>query len=112
MKLGDPKSKKYRVYTEKKRIALLLFGGICMVCEKKFGKWFAFHHLEYREGEKTYRDFKSTVDYLEYVLPIIENDPSNFLLFCKSHHHFVELLHKMKPERKYRLLQAVEMTKT
>ena len=113
MELGDPKSRKARVYTEKKRIAEKHYGMRCGVCEKRVFKGTAFHHLDYRDDRKTYRDFDGdTVSYLEYVLPEVDAEPDRFLYLCKGHHRFLEFLNKMKPENKYRLLRAVELTKT
>jgi len=113
MKLGDPKGHKARVYAEKKRIAEKHYGMRCSVCEKRVFKGSSFHHLNYREDRKTYVDFHGdTVAYLEYVLPEVDEEPGRFLFLCKGHHRFVEFLHKMKPENRYRLLRAVEITKT
>jgi len=113
MKLADPKSHKARVYAEKKRIAEKHYGMRCGVCEKRVFKGTAFHHLDYRDDRKTYRDFNGdTVAYLEYVLPEVDAEPNRFLYLCKGHHRFVEFLRKMKKENRYRLLRAVELTKT
>jgi len=113
MKLGDPKSRKARIYAEKKRIAEKHFHMQCSVCEKRVFKGTAFHHLDYRDDRKTYRDFDGdTVSYLEYVLPEVDAEPLRFLFLCKGHHRFVEYLAKMKRENRYRLYRAVELTKT
>lgn len=113
MKLGDPKGRKARIYTEKKRIAEKHYHMRCCVCEKRVFKGTAFHHLDYRDDRKTYRDFDGdTVSYLEYLLPEVDAEPHRFLYLCKGHHRFVEYIHKMKPENLYRLLRAAEITKT
>jgi len=113
MKLADPKTPKARAYAEKKRIAEKHYGMRCGVCEKRVFKGASFHHLNYREDRKTYVDFDGdTVAYLEYVLPEVDAEPHRFLYLCKGHHRFVEFLNKMKPENLFRLLRAVELTKT
>ena len=73
---------------ERKQVAALL-GGVCAVCSKKFGKAFHFHHVKYRKGEKTYRDFetsksiKNWIAYTAYILPIIRKYPKEFKLLSQ-----------------------------
>ncbi len=90
------------------------FGGKCFVCPRKFtlrSKGFAFHHRNYRKDRKTYKDFGGdTIAYNEYLFPEIIAEPWRFYLLCKKHHSMAEYLIRMKPERRYRLLQVVEAT--
>lgn len=79
----------------------------CRICDKKFGKGFLFHHRRYVDGEKTWRDFKTTYDYNLYILPRVDEDPNRFRLFCKKHHNAVEMGKKWKKERFERYVECV-----
>lgn len=92
--------KKYRRYVAK------LFNSECYVCHKKYGKNFQFHHLTYRDDEKTYRDFKNNNDYQLYILPTIESTPIFFVLLCHKHHYLIEHLKRFKPDRLERLFDV------
>lgn len=83
----------------KRAVALNLFDGVCYVCGKRYGKKFHFHHLSYKDGELTYKDFTTNFKYQKYILPIIEQRPLDFELLCHKHHYLVEILKKFKPER-------------
>ena len=83
-----------RQYREK---VAKIYDSQCTVCGKKFGKYFAFHHLSYRDDEKTYRDFKNQDDYQRYILPIIQKRPKDFVLLCRPHHRFIEIYKNMSP---------------
>ena len=68
-----------------------LFGSKCLICNKKFGKSFHFHHIKYYEDEKKYSDFKkhtssqmNWMDYQEYILPIIQKRNSLLMKFHKT----------------------------
>ena len=99
-------NKKERIKKWKKQVSAL-FDSRCYVCEKKYGKKFHFHHLTYKDGELTYRDFTNNDDYQYYILPIIEQRPSDFELLCHKHHYLVEILKRFKPERLERLFDVV-----
>ena len=77
------------VVLEKKRIAYVLFEFRCFGCRKPYGdgKNFAYHHQDYDESRKTYKDFKSTIEYNRYVLGEVITFPERFVLFCKSCHN-------------------------
>ena len=70
----------------KKETSYKYFDGICAVCSRKYGKGFAFHHLDYDPKELTYRDFKSSYAYNAYIIPIVIKNPKRFMLLCKKHH--------------------------
>jgi hypothetical protein len=78
------------VLREKKRVALEFFDGKCFVCPKKYGKGFAYHHVEYDPTRKTHSDFKTTIEYNRYVLPEIIAEPDRFYLLCKTCHARVD----------------------
>jgi len=102
-------NKRVTVKKYKKRIAFNdTYNGKCYVCEKKFGKRFAFHHKKYIKYEKTYRDFKNNDNYQLYILPIIESRPRDFTLLCHKHHYLVEILKRFKPERLERLFCIIK----
>jgi len=84
------------------------FDGKCFVCNKKFGKWFVFHHKKYLNSDKIYSDFKDSWSYNEYVLPIIKRDPNRFALLCKKHHQSVEMLKRFKKDNLDRLIKLVK----
>lgn len=105
-------SKEDKMYELKFEVAKL-FDSKCYVCEKTYrGKrGFLYHHLSYIFGEKIYRDFKSTVDYNLYILPIVKKDPNRFLLLCGPCHTTLEKLKRRKKENLLRLLNALWRTK-
>lgn len=81
-----------------------IFGGICSVCSKKFGKNFHFHHIEYRDDEKKHSDFASWINYNEYVLPIITSIPKKFALLCNGCHRLVSILQAIKDDSRFERL--------
>ncbi len=84
---------------EKQKVALLpRFKNRCFVCWKKFGRGFTFHHLWYRDDEPYYSNFKDSTKYQLALLPYVKKRPTQFLLLCKVHHHFVEWGKKIKNE--------------
>ena len=108
--LSDPgkTTKKKRIRDEKRRLAKL-YKSECYICHKKFGKGFLFHHIRYVEGERTHSDFKDSDTYNEYLCPIIEGRPKGFLLLCRNHHHILEWLKRLLPDKRQRLYRAVNM---
>jgi hypothetical protein len=75
---------------EKAKVADELYANKCFLCNKKFGKYFSYHHLNYREDRKTYKDFGDTIQYHKYVLPEIKGQPERFILLCRGHHDILE----------------------
>jgi len=52
----------------------LISGGVCEICLKKMQKprsGFTVHHLCYREGEKTHKNFLDRLKYYKYLAPIV-----------------------------------------
>ena len=90
-----------------KRQVAKIFASECYICGKRYGKNFQFHHIRYREGNKTYRDFHSNTAYQSYILPIIHDNPWDFELLCHKHHYLLEQLKRFKPERLERLFDVV-----
>ena len=103
-------SKKQRVFLVKRQVAKL-FSSRCFVCHRRFGKGFTFHHKYYIPEEKTYKDFKDPLDYQLYIIDIVRNNPTQFLLLCHRHHYSVENLKKFGALTLLRLLKAVKMSK-
>lgn len=85
----------------KRRQISILLGGKCVLCLKKFGKNFHFHHIQYRIDEKKHSDFTSWVRYNEYVLPIIEKIPEKFTLLCKTCHRLISILQCIKDDSRF-----------
>lgn len=91
-----------------------LFGERCFVCWKPCltGKGFTIHHLSYKEGEKDYRDFKTSKEmtdserlkYWQYMEPIIRAEPSRFALLDNWHHVQVGRLRRFKDDKVIRRL--------
>ena len=78
-------SKKDIVDKLKREVAAMpQFDLKCAVCQKKFGKYFVFHHKKYITGDKIYSDFKHTYAYNEYVLPIIKKTQIDLPYFVKN----------------------------
>jgi len=89
-----------KIKLKRKQVAELL-GGKCILCLKKFGKNFHFHHIEYRIGEKIYSDFKSGTSYNEYVLQIIQKIPQKFALLCNTCHRLISILQSIKDDSRF-----------
>tara|TARA_R110000824_G_scaffold218440_4_gene405129 strand:+ start:39 stop:407 length:369 start_codon:yes stop_codon:yes gene_type:complete len=91
-------------YIEKLRVARL-FRSTCALCGGKLKPNtkrkinFTFHHLAYNPEEKTYRNFKNSKQYNEYILPIIRANPKNFLLLHKKCHYAVEMAKKYSDKK-------------
>lgn len=89
-----------RIKNKRQQIAKLL-GDHCVLCLRKFGKNFHFHHIGYRDNEKKHSDFKSWSDYNNYVLPIIEKIPEKFSLLCNTCHRLVSILQAIKDDSRF-----------
>jgi len=104
-------SKKAWVHENKISMAQQYFKGRCFLCRKKQKKNFLFHHLDYSSGEKTYSDFGNTVDYNEYILPIVKKNPKRFMLLCVPHHHAIGQGARYGDDTWKRYVMAVNMTR-
>ena len=101
-----------------------LFGGECEICLKKMKKpksGFTIHHLEYRTGEKTHKDFTSRLKYYQYLSPIIKkfhkkgHVHSKFMFLCNACHQSLDVtrgLNRRKKSNLIRLFCPVYRTKT
>ena len=76
-----------------------LFGRECEVCGRKMRKpmsGFTIHHLVYKEGEKTFRDFSSRLKYYKYLKPLIYGRAEfglhhrEFAFLCNACHHSID----------------------
>jgi hypothetical protein len=98
----------------RQEVALKYYNGKCFVCEKKFGKYFQFHHLYYLESEKKFSDFEKPEQYWEYVSKKILDDPQRFLLLCRICHSRIDRkrggLSRMKKDKVVRLFLATMRT--
>lgn len=109
---------KKRMQSKNKSVYTLIFeiskryDSQCFVCQKKMKSaksGFTLHHLEYRAGEKTYKDFGSRETYYKYLAPIIEQYSDKFLFLCNSCHTSLDGrsgLNRRKPENMIRLFLA------
>ena len=102
---------------EDRRQTATLFDSVCYVCGKPIGKAFHFHHVRYRKGEKTYKDFdasksrKNWFAYTNYILPMINQHPTEFALLCQKHHKFVEMLIKLKEDKFEKLIDLAKRSR-
>lgn len=78
-------NRKQKIQKLKRLTALRLFGGKCFICSKQYSQGFLFHHMKYKNDLK-YKNFRTTEDYNEYIIPIIEKDPERFVLLCSPCH--------------------------
>lgn len=85
---------------QRKQVAELL-GSVCVLCLKKFGKNFHFHHIGYRKNEKKHSDFSSWYLYNVYVLPIIKKIPEKFALLCKTCHQLITILQSILDDARF-----------
>ena len=84
----------------------------CYVCHAKHHKrGMTFHHLYYLKGEKTYGDFNSTLEYYDYLAPLIRHQPERFLYVCNIHHQAITRLRRWRGANLNRLIKAVRMTR-
>ena len=84
----------------------------CFVCHSKKARGgMTFHHLYYLNGEKNYSDFKSTVDYYDYLAPLIRHQPERFLYVCNIHHQAITRLRRWRGANLNRMINAVKMTR-
>ncbi len=85
----------------KRKQAAQLLGNVCKICLKQSKKNLHFHHIGYQKDEKKHSDFKSWVDYNEYVLPIIINNPNRFTLLCITCHRLISILQSIKDDSRF-----------
>jgi len=100
---------------DRKEIAEEFYDNKCYVCQKKFGKYFQFHHLWYHDDEKIYSDFKRQKDYWKYVVYAIMEEPERFMLLCRTCHSRIDKrrggIKRMKVDKVVRLFIAVLLSK-
>jgi len=89
-----------KIKLKRKQVAELL-GGKCILCLKKFGKNFHFHHIQYRINEKIHSDFNTWAQYNEYTLPIIQKIPEKFALLCNTCHRLISILQSIKDDSRF-----------
>lgn len=113
--------------------ALKYFDGKCAVCGKSIliqrlrpkphtrldFRGFAFHHLEYRDGEPRRKNYpkgtKGTWKYKKAVIPFVIKHRSEFLLVDRGCHKLIEDIKqksRTKPQVIPSLMLAVYLTKT
>ena len=94
---------------EKRDETAVLFNNQCTICLKKYGKNFHFHHVYYVEGQKKHSDFKSALDYNEYILPVIADNTAQFELLCRTCHRLLTIMQMIKDNARFERL--IELTK-
>lgn len=107
-------NKKEQVNEIKKELGeLRQFRNRCYVCHASWHRReMTFHHIKYNRDEKIHSDFPSgyagTLQYYEYLKPIIKKNPKRFAYLCNPHHQTVTKLlqfHKNKQERIFKLVR-------
>jgi hypothetical protein len=82
----------------------------------KTGKYFAIHHKNYINGEKTHNDFKDSkcktdrLSYYRYLEPIVRANPKRFALLCNEHHQAVTRLRQWAQPSLKRLVRLTYAT--
>ena len=84
--------------------AASMYGLRCFVCRRPYGPRFQFHHLQYPKEWKTYRDFKSSQKYNEYIVPKIMAHPDIFRLLCWRCHELVSMVQRVRGRQKFERL--------
>ena len=96
---------------DRKEVAIKYYNGKCFVCQKKFGKYFQFHHLRYEKNEKKWNDFVNPEEYWKYLQSKIFEDPTRFRLLCRICHSRIDKkrggLSRMKKDKIVRLFIVV-----
>ena len=106
-KLKKKKQNQKKTIESRKQQVAELYDNVCYVCNSKFSRYFVFHHKRYHDKELTYRDFKSSIDYNNYILKIVKKRPDDFALLCRKHHRTVEILKQFSPYRFERVVRLV-----
>ena len=91
------------IKNERRKVATLL-GGQCVICLKKFGKGFNFHHIKYKQNEKIHADFNSWLTYNRYILPRIIAELERFALLCKTCHRLVSIMQAINNNARFERL--------
>jgi hypothetical protein len=95
-----------------------LFGSECEVCGKKMKRpmpGFTIHHLEYRKGEKTHKNFLSRLKYYQYLKPIILKALKDgtihiiFAFLCNACHHSIDGPRGLNRRKKINVLRLFLM---
>lgn len=89
-----------------------LFGGKCEICQKKMSKpksGFTIHHLEYRPGEKTHKDFSDREKYYKYLTPIVKKHLNKFAFLCNACHHSLDGPRGLNRRKKMNVLRLFLM---
>lgn len=88
----------------------------CEMCLKKMRKprsGFTIHHLEYRKGEKTHKNFLSRLKYYLYLKPIIKKAYKDgtlydkFAFLCNQCHHSLDGPRGLTRRKKMNVLRMI-----
>lgn len=97
--------KYYGKFIKKRTELAKLYNSKCFICNKKFGKFFVFHHKQYNNLKYTSKG------YWRKVLDEIEQSPEIFMLVCKPCHGYLEhIIHTNGGLDRF--IEAVKSTKT
>ena len=104
--------RKIKIFERKEALGHKYYNNRCFICHNQtsWSRGFTFHHLVYNPAEKIWSDFKNPLDYQEYILSIVENNPKQFLFLCKKCHYALEHLKRYGRLKLQRLLKAVRMS--
>jgi hypothetical protein len=95
-----------------------LFGGQCEMCGKKMRKaqsGFTIHHLCYREGEKTHKNFLDRLKYYKYLAPIVYFTQELgilsycFAFLCNQCHNSLDGIRGINRRKKINVLRLIMM---
>jgi hypothetical protein len=89
-----------------------LYGSECEVCLKKMKKaksGFTIHHLEYKDGEKTHKDFKERIHYYKYLKPIVKKHHKRFAFLCNACHNSIDGIRGLNRRKRANVLRLFLM---
>ncbi len=97
-------------------IKLTPFRRGCKVC---YSKWhnssMTFHHIIYKNGEKSRNDFADgyggTLEYYNYITPIIKKYPKRFALLCNAHHQTITKILQFSVNKQDRIFRLVRKSR-
>ena len=92
------------------------FRNRCYVCHVSWHKrGMTFHHIKYKTNEKTHSNFPDgyagTLQYYEYLKPIIKKNPKRFAYLCNPHHQTVTKLLQFSKDKQDRIFKLVRKSR-
>jgi hypothetical protein len=101
---------------KKELIKLAPFRRGCEVCHTTWHKsGMTFHHIIYKNNEKTRKDFDDgyggMLKYYIYITPIIQEFPKRFALLCNTHHQTITKILQFAEDKQDRIFKLVKKSR-